>query len=493
MARSIAQRIKIKGDLITQSPLHVGGISLNPTVDLSLAVDGRGRYYIPGTSLAGALSQWMYCNFQEKKMQDLWGYQTNNQGHASFIFVEDTYFSDVQVELRDGVGINRHTGAAAGKAKFDRAIIPKGAICKLEMSVEIGTDDSFSQELDSLLNALCDGSIRLGAAKTRGLGLVKLENCHKLTQTLNTRVGMLQALQDTLNPSYQLYQPQPSQQKSELHIHIQWKPIGAVMVKDEISGNAVDMLPLTSADGDSLALVIPGSSIKGALRSQAERIVRTVMELSAPNDFLEQVRVPIVENLFGSAANNSKQISRQGALFVEDCYSQQPEGQAISTEAWQEVIKANSEGSLIAALSNAHLPSVQQAFHVAIDRWTGGASDGMLYSNLEPFDIDWSEIDLMVNLDRLANQKLPAIALLLLLLRDLYQQRIPLGYGVNRGMGSIKVESIQVKGQGLDKDGLTNFNLTIDVNGSFSGVPEALLASLNKAWQDAINLNPEEE
>jgi CRISPR/Cas system CSM-associated protein Csm3 (group 7 of RAMP superfamily) len=38
------------------------------------------------------------------------------------------------------------------------------------------------------------------------------------------------------------------------------------MVKDSIEGNAVDVLPLTSANGEALALVIPGSSVKGAMR-----------------------------------------------------------------------------------------------------------------------------------------------------------------------------------------------------------------------------------
>jgi CRISPR/Cas system CSM-associated protein Csm3 (group 7 of RAMP superfamily) len=489
MARLIAQRIKVKGELITQSPLHVGGMSLNPTVDLSLASDGQGRYYIPGTSLAGAFRQWMFRHFEEPDMKQLWGDQTDDRGHASFVLIEDAYFSDILVELRDGVGINRQTGAAAENNKFDRAIIPKGASCNLEMSVEVRADDPFSHNLDTLLNALCAGDIRLGAAKTRGLGRVKLENCQQLTQTLNTKVGILQTLQDTLNPNYLAYEPQLSQHKSELHIHIKWQPIGAVMVKDAIAGNAVDMLPLTSVDGEHLALVIPGSSIKGALRSQAERIVRTVLQQSTPSHFLEQVKVPIVKDLFGSAAEKNSLSSRQGALFVEDCYSQQPEEQPLSTEAWQNVIRANTQGALIAALSNAHLPSMQQSFHVAIDRWTGGASDGMLYSNLEPFNMNWSEIELTVDFCRLAERKLPSIALLLLLLRDLCQRRISLGYGANRGMGAIKIENIQVEGQGLEEDGLTDFNLSIDESGLFKGIPRSLLETVNQSWQDEIALN----
>jgi CRISPR/Cas system CSM-associated protein Csm3 (group 7 of RAMP superfamily) len=501
MARQLTQRIKVKGELITQSPLHFGGISLDPTIDLALALDGRGRYYIPGTSLAGALRQWMYGNLDRDLTRLLWGYQEQNRGHASFILVEDAYFDLPNIEIRDGVGIDRYSGTAAGGKKFDQAIIPKGVKCNFAMSVEIAAQGDFSNALDDLLDALCAGEIRLGAAKTRGLGRVKLEDCQKLTQTLNTRVGMLQALRDTIDSSYQPYTPKPPRQTAQLQIAITWKPIGAVMVKDAIEGNAVDAIPLTSADGENLALVIPGSSIKGALRSQAERIVRTVMNISAKKDdeFLEQVKVPIVENLFGAAADKDRQKLGQGALFVDDCYSHD----RMTNAAWQEVIQAtrkdknpntqqsyNPEGELITALSNAGLPSVQQAVHVAIDRWTGGAAEHMLYSNLEPFGINWHQIELTVNLERLQEMKLPAIALLLLLLRDLSRQKIPLGYGVNRGMGAIEVESIYVSGQGLE-DKLTDFNLLINSNGSFAGIDPALLNTIDGAWQAAIKSKQE--
>jgi CRISPR/Cas system CSM-associated protein Csm3 (group 7 of RAMP superfamily) len=502
MARLIDKRIKVKGNLITQSPLHVGGISLDPTIDLSLAVDGQGRYYIPGTSLAGAFRQWMFCNFDADTTEQLWGYQKKDQGHASFLLIEDAYFSDVQVEVRDGVGIDRHWGRAADKAKFDRAIIPKGVSCKLEMSIEVSPNNQDLSSFYELLSALCAGEIRLGAAKTRGMGRVKLEDCQELVQTLNSKKGIIQALHGHLSDKspYQDFQP-PALQKahaSQLKITIQWHPVGAVMVKDAIEGNAVDILPLTSADGDNLALVIPGSSIKGALRSQAERIVRTVINSSSTGNFLQQVKVPIVENLFGAAANKDEEKLGQGALFVDDCFSRDK----MTNDAWQQVIQAKRkdknprpgenfkpEEELITALNNANLLSIQQTVHVAIDRWTGGAAENMLFSNLEPFGINWSEIELTVNLTRLVETKLPAIALLLLVLRDLYQQRIPLGYGVNRGMGAIAVDSINVNGRGLG-DGelaeLTDFSLSISAGGKFEGIEGNVLRLINDAWGKAI-------
>jgi CRISPR/Cas system CSM-associated protein Csm3 (group 7 of RAMP superfamily) len=487
MARKIVQRIHIRGELVTESPLHVGGISLDPTIDLSLAVDGRGCLYIPGTSLAGALR-----NFANRS--DFWGYQEKNQGHASFIVIEDTFIANeavVATEVRDGVQIDRRWGTAAATGKFDRAIIPKGVRLSIKMSLDLPKEEdsteTYISSLDRILGALIAGEIRLGAAKTRGLGRVKLENCQRLVHTLHTKAGILAALQNspTNSASFEEYNPPKVLVPDQIKVIINWKPVGAVMVKDSIEGNAVDVLPLTSANGEALALVIPGSSVKGAMRFQAERILRTLCpNLTSSDDFKQQVQVPIVQSLFGTAAQKGNKEFGQGAIFIEDCYSQQQS----SRKAWQQVVQADKDSNLIAVLSNANLPTVQQAFHVAVDRWTGEAAEHMLYSNLEPFGINWSPIELQVNLARLgiAADRLTGIALLLLLLRDLCQQRIPLGYGVNRGLGAISVQSIRISGSGLPLDS-PSFSWSIDPHGSFEGIDPELLASLDEAWHSAIN------
>ncbi|MFM7372939.1 MAG: RAMP superfamily CRISPR-associated protein, partial [Sphaerospermopsis kisseleviana] len=132
MARKISSRIKVSGQLIAQTPIHVGGTGGNPQIDLPLAVNGQGKYYIPGTSLAGAFRSWIE---DSQKANNLWGYQQekNAEGHASFIVVEDAPIQGVNAEIRDGVGINREWGTAAEKAKYDRAILPKG--CKIPLNM----------------------------------------------------------------------------------------------------------------------------------------------------------------------------------------------------------------------------------------------------------------------------------------------------------------------------------------------------------------------
>jgi CRISPR/Cas system CSM-associated protein Csm3 (group 7 of RAMP superfamily) len=143
---------------------------------------------------------------------------------------------------------------------------------------------------------------------------------------------------------------------------------------------------------------------------------------------------------------------------------------------WRSVEQAaddpqNDSGTLRKSLDAAGLTETQQAFHVAIDRWTGGAADQMLYSALEPFNLAWEPIELSLDLRRIEESQRGAVqALLWLTLRDLALGRIPLGYGVNRGYGSLKVEKIMVGDQAV----------TISPQGMIDGMD---MTELEQAWQ----------
>lgn len=492
MARKISSRIKVSGQLIAQTPLHVGGIGGNSQIDLPLAVNGQGQYYIPGTSLAGAFRSWIE---DTQKANSVWGYQQEKdaEGHASFILVEDAPIQGINAEIRDGVGINREWGTAAEKAKYDRAILPKGCKIPLNMTLEVPVESSeeaekYKNSFASLIKALEKGEIRLGAAKTRGLGKVQLFNCNIRESKLNQRDGILKALQgkdEIINPAIFLQSSIITYQRKKLTFEINWQPQSPLMVKAEGNGIAVDILPLVSAIDRSLTFVLPGSSIKGAFRFQAERIIRTVCPslINRNVDFLDQIEVPLVNELFGTRAKAKKETKKGiGSLFIDDCYANIP----ITPSAWGNIEAATNENDLREALNNANLQNVQQAFHVAVDRWTGGAADGMLYSNLELMKINWKPICLTLDIDRLSNNKLFAISLLLLCLRDLVDGRIPLGYGTNRGMGSIKVNSIVIKGDNLESDLEKFTNVTLE-NGSITNLDSELLQTLNNAWKNWID------
>ena len=509
MARKIKSRYKIKGTLVTQSPIHVGGVGGNADTDMALAVNGEGDFYIPATSLAGALRSWMEI-INPKITNRLWGYQSEqseDKGHASFIIVEDAPISSsVIMEVRDGVAIDRFLGTAVNGMKYDRAILPKYTKIPLRLTLERDNKlndkqwQEYQQLFAQLINALIESDIYIGGAKSRGLGKVKLyqkvnpdEQLPTLTQSdllsitkndLLTPKGILDLLnaqhQDECECWNELYTSGHNYQ-NKLNINISWHPISSVMVKSDGDGIAVDMLPLVSRVDNDLSFVIPGSSLKGVWRSQAERIIRTVADKpldydeNKPRDkFQEHIKLDLVKTLFGAMAeldSDGNQLGGLSSLYFEDCYAQL----AIKDNQWEEVINAQDDRSLRNALDNIELKNTEQVYHVAINRWTGGASEGALYTVLEPKGFNWQPIEISLDLDRLkrqlkhndslkinddnteknneeiqiSNEDLEIkiqqhLALFLLVLRDFIASKIPIGFGTNRGMGAIKISQIEV-------------------------------------------------
>lgn len=516
MARPIHTRWKVSGILTAETAIHVGGMGGDADTDLALAINGRGEYYIPGTSLAGALRGWMSKPFSaEDNPQDntdslknpkhpvnqLWGFQNNEQGHASFIVINDAQINlnGMTIEIREGVGIDRHYGAAADGVKYSRAILPKGVNFPLKITLDCQTDQN-PDELWQLLLALEKSDIRIGAAKTRGLGKVKLNISSIHEQKLDAQNIFDVLLEGGKKRSWNELKPTEYASPEQLTLDIAWKPKDPVMVKTEGDGIAVDILPLVSQVDSKIRFVIPGSSIKGVLRAHAERIVRTVCQKDTGNNFLQQVQLNLINEIFGAASRSEQDLGLIGSLSIDDCYA------AISMNPgdWSAVENATSMAvddlkPLVNSAINKtdeHYRTLQPAMHVAVDRWTGGAADGMLYSVLEPIGVEWEKIGLQLDVERLKRwdeiqkdkdpnykeQLQPAIALLLLVLRDFANRKIPIGYGTNRGMGTVEVESMEIQGLDGVEDGSA-------IAPDLSNLGDDLLLDLTLIWQNWIAQN----
>ncbi|WP_448573215.1 RAMP superfamily CRISPR-associated protein [Trichothermofontia sp.] len=522
MARQIYTRWKIRGTLTAETPIHVGGMGGDADTDLALAVNGCGNYYIPGTSLAGALRGWMTRSLDEDQIKNLWGDHENDKRGASFIIIDDAEINlkGMTIEIREGVGIDRYTGAAADGFKYSRAILPKGVTFPLNITLDCQSDQS-PDEIWQLLFALENGDIRIGAAKTRGLGKVSLQVTSIERHDLNNAQGLFNSL---LQQNLQQDWPQIKQETinrvgaytspDRLSLNITWKPRDPVMVKAEGNGIAVDILPLVSQATGKVHFVIPGSSIKGVLRAHAERIVRTLLEIDITPDrqgklkFNEQIRlskgekqIELIDVIFGAAEKSDSDTKRSqgkiGILSVDDCYATIP----MTAEHWSAVENATSmavddfKPLVNTALSKTedHYKTLQPAMHVAVDRWTGGAADGMLYSVLEPIGVDWQPIGIHLDLERLKkygeDHIKPAIALLLLVLRDFADRKIPIGYGTNRGMGTVEVIEITMNCSPIE--GLPGIEGETTIASDLCGVNDQVLSDLTTVWQTWIAQNQE--
>ena len=220
-----------------------------------------------------------------------------------------------------------------------------------------------------------------------------------------------------------------------------------------------------SEEWENAQLLIPGTSIRGALRSRASRIARTVLaardELPtfASHDLHEQIAAEpnLVRYMFGST-------EYRGALTVHDCLSKKT-------------------GTCV------------EVTHNAIDRWTGGVIDGGLFTEAVYLGTHWEPITINIDLRQLLNnikaEKGPeddgttvgadeagvgsedreqpkpihadyahaAYVLLGLVLAELTAGTLPLGSRSTRGLGQVVVSTIKVEGANRDDVALPSLDL----------------------------------
>lgn len=519
MARALTGRLHATGTLTTRTALHVGGAASDGVAaDLVPARDGAERLMVPGTSLAGALRT---ASFEaaaaepglEEAWKATWGAprfallesaSERDTADAGLIWVWDAVCQGGSTGVRDHVAIDRALGASAHRMKHDRLVVDPGARFELRLALELPADEDH-EPLRSLLAAMLAelerGAVTLGAATTRGLGRVALGELSVREESLGTRAGVLAALAARQTAAAQAGGEPPRLEHLErwkpptsasaqpvprrASILISWRPERSLVVRAGQPSEAADSVPLTTAVGDGkLAFVLPGSSAKGALRTAAERIVRTLGKappatvVTPKHPHHDQIAVPLVSVLFGAPKRRDAAGGR-GALSIADCHSKL----RFPEEDWRAALQ--SDDPLAAERAVQEIPGLEKVVivhHNSLDRWTGAAADQRLFSVLEPRAVDWEPLELTVDTARLERAGVaPALAgaLLWLVLTQFTKGEIPLGGMTTRGHGALGVEEINVRGVPL---GLQN--------GAFAGDPPPLTQAARDAWEAWLGLDP---
>lgn len=208
----------IKGTLVAIDPIHIGSSAdsqLDPTaVDSSVLKDSTGRAVIPGSSLKGVMRSYFeavvrgiygsdavcdildkkgYCTYRiTKSLKDNANISLKEKSEkiyenscivcrlfggrdmAGKLQFKDSFLIDEPIyEFRDGVGIDRETGAASKGVKYDFEIVPKGARFDFCLIAE-NLDSEQEKQLEFLIDQLKSGEIAVGGKTTRGLGRIKL-------------------------------------------------------------------------------------------------------------------------------------------------------------------------------------------------------------------------------------------------------------------------------------------------------------------------------
>lgn len=557
MSHAIGTRTELLGTLHCDSPVHVGGWESTAEADLAVALDGSGEPVLPGTSIAGAIRSYLAgpAGFSRADIDAMFGnvVKGSQDGSPSWIRVDDaTLVEDAQhigagvPVTRDGVGIDRNAGSAAKGFLYTRQVLPPGTrfafriVVDRPSSAATGLPALLTRALDAIVAGLHGGAVPIGAGRGRGFAKVRLIDPVRRQADLADPVGMVAWLTGSV-PFHSLPSIAEPPADRQLRITIGWRPLTPLLVRDSIDNAAAGTLPLTTLDAEGrVRLLLPGSSIRGAVRSHAERIVRTLTGQPAPRDeepddsaaaaagsgsragstsgrrrgpFDEALRHPPigVGALFGvSPEPGPDSPGWRGTIAFADCHSRS----SVTPETWQQVVtcapagdattehsrpgrqQRNAERTTARAELLALINGAAAAFqlgisdHVAIDRWTGGASDHRLFSVLEPaaglpwepmqITVDTARLDDAARLDGTAgsgagnsdaapNRKAAtplgarlALPLLLLVLRDLRDGWISLGFGGTRGRGQIAVTSIEFSGTGLAEPWQSLVGLDLD-------------------------------
>lgn len=211
---------------------------------------------------------------------------------------------------------------------------------------------------------------------------------------------------------------------NECKIELTLKPEGALLIKSGIAQlSGIDMAWVKVFRNGMEEVFLPGSSLKGTMRSHAERIARTVSDFAACNPF---------------GTWRDKALSCSAALEV---YKRKERMHDVPTPYVYEhscpICRMFGNTFVMGrfATEDAYAvgepPRIQQRDGVGIDRFTGGASRG---AKFELEVITGGEFKTFLHLQ---NFELWQLGLLGFVLQDLSDGLVRMGSGKSRGLGKV--------------------------------------------------------
>lgn len=444
------------------TPLAVGSGEKDILTDALVATDVNGLPYIPGTAIAGVVRHMIddieremnterfdSLKVKERESSAYFGYQDRSDGGrgSEIIFSEakilnsngmvvdgislDAIDNDSLLQSYKELPIRQHVhinekGVKAEHGKFDEQVCFAGTrFCfELEMVAKEDTIEKF----DKILEQVQSQTFRIGGGTRSGFGKIKVVDMQ--TKMLDLKNG--DELQLYLKKSSNLSETwggweqkavdiKPSSGWTEYELKLQ--PEDFFLFGSGFGDDEVDMTPVKEKkvvwkDGrgemtEDLVL-IPAASVKGALAHRVAYHYNRLTGVFAENLTTDEERKKVVgknneavKELFGSEGeidknSNEMKDQKRGNLLFSD---------VIMNEKMNDKILN----------------------HVAIDRFTGGAIEGALFSEKTTYG-KGQEFTMTILADN-SVLKGKVKEALEEALKDICKGLLPLGGGVNRGNG----------------------------------------------------------
>lgn len=517
-------RYLLRGYLELLTPLHVGSGRANDLTDSPLRTDVAGLPVIPGTALGGvmrsqaerftpalAVTGGEKCKGPEAGeckclVCKLFGAvdAVSEKDRTSRLVIRDAFLQNVSspedapsVEIRDGIGISRMRGTVNQRLKFDLAVLPAGLRFDFEMQLDTDEPEQL-QLLCAVLAELSSGRVTLGGRSGRGTGRVQLvmetttangfgqndianlKTYLKASPLARRSLSFSTSKLDILAEAAKL--PVKSEATTidrvnfiEAHIRLSFEygvllnnPAQAIL--DASDGAFVRTRhPVTG----NASLFLPGSSLRGMLRSQAERIARTLSYVRAngnENTYIDNIAAcDPVETALTDDTDERFALLACSAFMRDKIEDAKKHMSAKELAAWIEEnsclacrLFGNSyrmgrlkvsDALPVAGAISPNGKNRQRMDFVAIDRFTGGARDTAKFDAATQFahkdnSLEFSFTLSLRDIDPQSDKWM--LGWLAFLVRDLLVGELRLGLGKTKGLGKITgtLERLTIGGLG---------------------------------------------
>lgn len=400
------------------SPLCISGGDDDDT-DADVLVNGSGEAFVPGTSIAGAMRNYLEI---EKSRDCIFGYSKDEMGRMSSVYISDLYFdkqdqapvdsvqltdektennkSDSQkkhpvISVRDFVQL---TDEKTVNNKFDMQVIETGEIgtIYLDYVVRQGEEkESLDRDITDIIHAIQDGTIRFGANKNRGMGRFTVTDIYERTFDFTGGDAAAEWIsfmrEKKILSAYGAPKTFADWEKGQrssripkyVTITVPLKLTGGISIrKYSVEPGKADFEHIT-CNGKP---VIPGSSWGGAIRAD----VRDILEQLGCNR--EKIK-KLMDIWFGFVdVKNPEKASKTGGQSTETKNAPKADGQSTDTKYAAEQSRVVIAESVIEGA--VALPMTRNR----INRFDASTINGALYSEIAYFG-GTTELKLMVRED----------------------------------------------------------------------------------------------
>lgn len=431
--------------LETGTPLVIGSGNKDIKTDSVVAKDINELPYIPATTLAGLIRHSL-----PEELQEYWmGFQTKKDGEGSRIILSEGKILSAngnpidglnldedavtrlchELPIRQHVRINQQ-GTAVKNGKFDEEIVPKGV--RFCFEIELMAEEGNSGIMDTVLAIIQSDGFRIGSGSRSGFG--KIEVVGILRRDLDLCVPNELALYLGKSSSlakawegYRPYTPSATKESDCILYTLELRPVDFMFFGSGFGDDRSDMTfvrePVVTWDrGEATVeelervILIPASSVKGALAHRTAYHYNRLEGVFADKKTAEELEQgtgkenKAVKTLFGSEGDRKGKNKQRGNILFSDVIEKQ---------------KAPLEKKVLN--------------HVKIDRFTGGAVDGALFSEEVLYAPGKTfNLELMLRKTAVDEKDGKIVKAFEAALIDLCKGYLPLGGGVNRGNGTFK-------------------------------------------------------